>query len=182
MQDIFYQNINLWITFRNFNVEEPNMSRIEEQLTRMDIKLPTPLVLLSENRTSAIQVGKILYLSGHGAALLDDETVKRRGKVDLDITEAEAYATARALAIKMISTIKHHIGDLDRVEQVVKILGMINAHPDFERQNKVLNGASDLFFEVFGSKIGCHARSSVGVDSLVDRQPVEIEGTFLIRD
>ena len=82
----------------------------------------------------------------------------------------------------MIATVKHHVGDLDRVERVVKILGMINAHPDFERQNRVLNGASDLFYEVFGPDIGCHARSSVGVDGLVDRQPVEIEGTFLIRD
>jgi enamine deaminase RidA (YjgF/YER057c/UK114 family) len=158
------------------------MGRIETQLAKMGIDLPAPLVLPSENRTSGVQVGNLLYLSGHGAALLEDDTVKRRGKVDIDITEAEAYATARALAIKMIATLKHHVGDLDRVARVVKILGMINAHPDFERQNKVLNGASDLFFEVFGPEIGCHARSSVGVDGLVDRQPVEIEGTFLILD
>jgi enamine deaminase RidA (YjgF/YER057c/UK114 family) len=158
------------------------MGRIETQLAKMGITLPAPLVLPSANRTSGVQVGNLLYLSGHGAALLEDDTVKRRGKVDIDITEAEAYATARALAIKMIATLKHHVGDLDRVARVVKILGMINAHPDFERQNKVLNGASDLFFEVFGPEIGCHARSSVGVDGLVDRQPVEIEGTFLILD
>jgi enamine deaminase RidA (YjgF/YER057c/UK114 family) len=158
------------------------MGRIETQLAKMGIALPAPLVLPSANRTSGVQVGNLLYLSGHGAALLEDDTVKRRGKVDIDITEAEAYATARALAIKMIATLKHHVGDLDRVARVVKILGMINAHPDFERQNKVLNGASDLFFEVFGPEIGCHARSSVGVDGLVDRQPVEIEGTFLILD
>ena len=124
----------------------------------------------------------MLYVSGHGAALLEDDTVSRRGKVDLDITEEQAYVAARALAIKMIATVKHHIEDLDRVERVVKILGMINAHLDFERQNRVLNGASDLFFEVFGPEIGCHARSSVRVAGLVDRQPVEIEGTFLIRD
>lgn len=156
------------------------MGRIETRLQELGIVLPEPLVLPSANRTSAVQVGNMLYLSGHGAALLEDESVKRRGKVDLDITEEEATATARSLAIKMIATLKHHILDLDRVERVVKILGMINAHPDFERQNKVLNGASDLFFEVFGPEIGCHARSSVGVDGLVDRQPVEIEGTFLI--
>jgi len=57
---------------------------------------------------------------------------------------------------------------------------MINSHPDFERHNVVLNGASDLFFEVFGPKIGQHARSSIGVDGLVDRQPIEIEGIFQI--
>jgi hypothetical protein len=123
----------------------------------------------------------MLYVSGHGAALLEDETVKRHGKVDLEITEAEAQETARALAIKMIATLKHHVGDLDRIEKVVKVLGMINSHPDFERPNAVLNGASDLFYDVFGPEIGQHARSSVGVETLVDRQPVEIEGTFLIR-
>ncbi len=157
------------------------MSRIETRLAELGIVLPPPLVLPSENRTSAVQIGEMLYVSGHGAALLDDDSVRRRGKVDLDITEAEAQATARALAIKMIATVKHHVGDLDRVARVVKILGMINAHPDYERQNRVLNGASDLFFQVFGPEIGCHARSSVGVAGLVDRQPVEIEGIFHIR-
>lgn len=156
------------------------MGRIETRLQDLGITLPKPLVLPSPNRTAAVQIGDMLYVSGHGAALLEDETVERRGKVDIDLSEAQAYATARAVAIKMIATIKHEVGELDRVRRVVKIVGMINAHPDFERQNRVLNGASDLFFEVFGPEIGCHARSSVGVDGLVDRQPVEIEGIFLI--
>lgn len=154
------------------------MGTIEQRLTQMAITLPPPLVLPSPNRTSAVLIGEMLYVSGHGAQLLDDDSVARRGKVDLDITEDQAMETARALAIKMIATVKHHIGDLGRVRRVVKILGMINAHPDFERQNVVLNGASDLFYEVFGPEIGCHARSSVGVDGLVGRQPVEIEGIF----
>ena len=158
------------------------MGRVETRLHELGIELPAPLVLPSANRTAAVQVGAMLYLSGHGAALLEDEGVRRHGKVDLDISEEEAYATARAVAIKMLATIKHHVGDLDRVARVVKIVGMINAHPDFERQNRVLNGASDLFFEVFGPELGCHARSSVGVDGLVDRQPVEIEGIFLIQE
>jgi len=148
----------------------------------MGLILPDPLVLPSPNRTSAVQVGNMLYVSGHGAALLEDDTVKRRGKVDVDISEDEAYATSRALALKMIATVKHHVGDLDRVAKVVKILGMINSHPDFERPNAVLNGASDLIYEAFGPEVGQHARSSVGVETLVDRQPVEIEGIFLIQD
>jgi len=156
------------------------MGKIETRLKEMGITLPPPLMLPSPNRTSGILIGEMLYVSGHGAQLLEDDTVKRRGKVDLDITQQDGYETARALAIKMIATVKYHIGDLDRVQRVVKILGMINAHPDFEHQNKVLNGASDLFYEVFGPEIGCHARSSVGVDGLVGRQPVEIEGTFHI--
>ena len=158
------------------------MSTVESRLTSMGLILPDPLVLPSPNRTSAVQVGNMLYVSGHGAALLEDDTVKRRGKVDVDISEDEAYATSRALALKMIATVKHHVGDLDRVAKVAKILGMINSHPDFERPNAVLNGASDLIYEAFGPEIGQHARSSVGVETLVDRQPVEIEGIFLIQD
>lgn len=154
------------------------MSRIENRLSELGLSLPDPLVLPSPNRTSGALIGATLYVSGHGAALLEDDSVMRRGKVGLEVSEAQAYRTARALALKMMATIKHHIGDLDRVQRVVKILGMINAHPDFERQNKVLDGASDLFYEVFGAEIGCHGRSSVGVSGLVDRQPVEIEGIF----
>lgn len=146
----------------------------------MGITLPPPLVLPSANRTSAVLVGSMLYLSGHGAALLDSDRVKRRGKVDVDVTEEEAQATARALAIKMLATVQHHVGDLDRVRKVVKITGFISTHPGYERPNQVLNGASDLFYEVFGPEIGQHARSSLGVATLVDQQPVEIEGLFLV--
>lgn len=156
------------------------MSRVEDRLAELGLVLPKPLVLPSPNRTSGVVVGNMLYLSGHGAALLEDETVVRRGKLGDEVSQAEGYQTSRALALKMMATVKHHIGDLDRVVRVVKILGMINAVPTFETHNKVLDGASDLFFEVFGADIGCHGRSSVGVGGLVANQPVEIEGTFLI--
>jgi enamine deaminase RidA (YjgF/YER057c/UK114 family) len=157
------------------------MARIETRLTQMNLILPAPLVLPSPNRTSAVLVGAMLYVSGHGAQLLDNNAgVMRRGRVGSEVSEEQAYATARALALKMIATVKHTIGNLDRVLKVVKIVGMINCDADFERQNKVLDGASDLFFEVFGPDVGRHARSSIGVASLVGRQPVEIEGIFHI--
>ena len=84
----------------------------------------------------------------------------RRGKLGADVSQEEGYRTARALALKMLATIKHHVGDLDRVERVIKVLGMINAVPEFETHNKVLDGASDLFYEVFGPDIGCHGSTS----------------------
>lgn len=157
------------------------MSAIEKRLAELGLELPAPLVLPSTNRTSGVIVGDMLYLSGHGAALLEDESVMRRGKLGAEISQEEGYRTARALALKMLATIKHHLSDLDRVDRVVKILGMINAVPDFETHNKVLDGASDLFYEVFGPNVGCHGRSSVGVGGLVANQPVEIEGVFLIK-
>ena len=156
------------------------MSEIEKRLAKMGVVLPAPLVLPSKNRTSAVQSGNLLYISGHGAALLDDSEVVKRGKVGLEVSEEEAYKTARACAIKMLATVKHHIGDLDRVTRIVQIHGMINAHPDFERHNMVLNGASDFFYEVFGENVGCHGRFSMGVGGLVARQPVEIDGIFEI--
>ncbi len=158
------------------------MSQVEVRLEELGLVLPEPLVLPSPNRTSGVQVKNMLYLSGHGAALLEDDTVMRRGKLGADVSQEEGYRTARALALKMLATIKHHVGDLDRVERVIKVLGMINAVPEFEKHNKVLDGASDLFYEVFGPDIGCHGRSSVGVGGLVANQPVEIEGIFLIRE
>jgi len=155
---------------------------VETQLEELGLVLPEPLVLPSPNRTSGVLVKNMLYLSGHGAALLEDDTVMRHGKLGAEVSQEEGYRTARALALKMLATIKHHVGDLDRVQRVIKVLGMINAVPEFETHNKVLDGASDLFFEVFGPEIGCHGRSSVGVSGLVANQPVEIEGMFLIRD
>jgi enamine deaminase RidA (YjgF/YER057c/UK114 family) len=156
------------------------MSGIEARLSELRILLPPPLVMPGANRVSAVEIDGLLYVSGHGAALLDDDSVRRRGKVDTEVSEAEAYAIARSLAIKMLATVKSHAGSLDAVRRVVKIVGFVNCHADYERANKVINGASDLFYEVFGPHIGRHARSSIGVASLVDRQPVEIEGVFHI--
>ncbi len=156
------------------------ISIIESRLDGLGIVLPPPLVLPSANRTSAVMIGDMVYVSGHGAQLLDDDTLARRGKVGREVSEEQAYAVARALAIKMIATLKHRLSDLDRVLQVVKITGFVNATPQFERHNMVVNGASDLLFEVFGPEAGCHARSSVGVVGLVGDQPVEIEGVFYV--
>ena len=152
--------------------------RVEARLRELGIVLPAPLVLPSKNRTAAVRVHDMLYVSGHGAQLLEDPSLPLRGKVGREITEAQALPVARALAIKMLATVKAQIEDLDRVRRVVKIVGLVNAVPEFERPNMVINGASDLFFEVFGPEIGCHARSTMCVAGLVGDQPVEIEGIF----
>jgi enamine deaminase RidA (YjgF/YER057c/UK114 family) len=151
---------------------------VEARLAALGLSLPAPLVLPSKNRTSAVLIGEMLYVSGHGAQLLEDESLKLRGRVGRELTEEDGYAVARALALKMLASLKHHLGELDRVRRVVKLVGMVNSVPEFERHNVVINGASDLLFEVFGPEIGCHARSSLGVAGLVGNQPVEIEGVF----
>lgn len=156
------------------------MNVIDKKLKALGLVLPAPLELPGKNRTSAVAVGNLLFLSGHGSDLLEDGGVKKRGKVGLDLSQAEGYQTARAVGLKMLATLRFHLKDLDRIRRVVKITGMINAAPEFESHNKVLNGASDLLFEVFGPEIGRHARSSVGVSGLVANQAVEIEGIFEI--
>lgn len=154
------------------------MGQIDKKIAELGIILPEPLVLPGANRTSAVLIGNVLYLSGHGAALLTDQHLIRRGRLGRELTVEQGCAVAQALAIKMLATLKHHLGDLDRVLRVAKITGMVNSVPEFEQHNLVINGASDVFFEVFGPQIGCHARSSLGVVGLVANQPVEIEGIF----
>lgn len=156
------------------------MGNIGSRLAQLGLSLPAPLVLPGRNRTSAVRVGALLFVSGHGAQLLEAEDVVKRGKLGRDLTVEQGYAVARALALKVMATLQHHIGDLDRVRRVVKLVGMVNAVPEFEKHNLVVNGASDLFFEVFGEEVGCHARSSLGVSGLVGDQPVEIEGVFAV--
>lgn len=156
--------------------------RVAARLAELGLVLPAPLVLPSPNRASAVRIGDLLYVSGHGAALLDEEAgVARRGRVPDEVSEAEAYLTARALGLKLVATIAHHAGDLDRVVQIVKLVGMVNADADFERHNRVIDGASDLLFAVFGAEAGRHARSTMGVAGLVARQPVEIEAVVALR-
>ena len=156
------------------------MGKIADRLARMGLVLPPPLVLPGKNRTSAVRVDGLLFVSGHGAQLLEADTVAKRGKLGRELTVEQGYATARALELKMMATLQHHLGDLDRVRRVVKLVAMVNAVPEFEKHNLVANGASDLFFEIFGEEIGCHARSSLGVSGLVGDQPVEVEGVFAV--
>jgi enamine deaminase RidA (YjgF/YER057c/UK114 family) len=150
--------------------------RIEEKLTKRGITLPPPFQYPSPNRTGCVQVGTLLFVSGHPPA--DLPGVKTRGKVGLDLSEEEGYRAARAVALNILSSIKKHVGDLDRVKRVVKLLGMVNTAPGFERQFAVIDGASDLFLELWGPEFGRHARAAVGMFELPRQIPVEIEGIF----
>ncbi|MEM7695404.1 MAG: RidA family protein [Pseudomonadota bacterium] len=145
-------------------------------------RLPAPLVMPAANRRPFFCAGEVLTLSGHGSALLDEAVGPARiGKVPSEVSVEDAIRVAEATALKMLATVEAAIGDLERVRQVLKITGFINADPDFEAPNAVLNGASDLFVLAFGAERGCHCRSAIGAGALVARQSVEIEGSFLVR-
>ncbi len=120
--------------------------------------------------------GKYLYLSGHGPVRTDKSLIIGRIGEDMDI-EAGKKA-AEQVGLTMLSTIKTNLGSLSKVKRVIKVLGMVNATPDFERHPYVINGCSELFAKVWGEENGIGVRSAVGMGTLPDNIPVEIEGLF----
>jgi enamine deaminase RidA (YjgF/YER057c/UK114 family) len=132
------------------------------------------------NYVTAVQMGNTLYVSGTGPRAADGSLIT--GKVGADLTEEEGYQAARAAGLRILATVRKKLGSLDRVERLVKVLGMVNATPDFGEQPKIINGFSDLMVEVFGPDAGKGARSAVGMGSLPFNIPVEIEAIFEIRE
>jgi enamine deaminase RidA (YjgF/YER057c/UK114 family) len=154
------------------------MGTIEAKLNAMGFQLPPPFTFPKNNRTGCTQTGNLLLLSGHGLELPKLPNVRQTGKFGVDITVEEGHDTARAVALTMLATIKAHCGDLDRVKRVLRLFGMCNCTPDFVQHPLVIDGASDLFFALWGPEFGKHARTAVGQVSLPRGIAVEINGEF----
>lgn len=147
-----------------------------DRLSALGLTLPPPPSPIATYVPYVIE-GDMLYLSGQGPKLADG-TLKT-GKVGAEIGIEQAYEDARLTGLNLLSIIHAATGDLSRVRRVVKLLGMVNATPDFTAHPKVINGCSDLLIEVFGER-GRHARSAVGFGSLPDNITVEIEAIVAI--
>ncbi len=145
----------------------------EAKLKERNITLPAPATPVA-NYVGAVRVGNLLFVSGHGP-LRPDGKPSAHGKVGKDLTVEQGYQVAREVGLSLLATAKKHLGSLDKVKRVVKVLGMVNSAPGFGDQPKVINGFSDLMVEVFGEGIGKHARSAVGMAELPMGIPVEIE-------
>ena len=139
----------------------------EKRLKELGIQLG-PVTPPVANYVNAVRTGNLLYLAGKGPA------GGVTGIVGKDMTAEQAYGHARTTGLNLMAVMKHELGSLDRVKRIVKVLGMVNAVPGFGQQPKVINGCSDLFVEVLG-EAGKHARSAVGMGSLPNNIPVEIE-------
>ena len=124
---------------------------------------------------NAVRVGDMLYVSGTGPG---KGVVGRLGQ-DYDV--AQGKAAARQVGLQILAVVKAELGSLDKVERLVKTLGMVHATPDFKQHPQVINGFSDLMVEVFGEAAGKSARSAVGMSSLPGGIPVEIECIFQVR-
>ncbi len=145
---------------------------IAARLTELGIELPPP-PKPAGNYVPGVQVGNLLFMSGCGPRNPDGSSIT--GKVGADLTTQEGYAAARLVGLNMLANIKAVVGDLDKVKRVVKVLGMVNATPDFTEHPKVINGYSDLMVEVFGEDAGRAGRSAVGMGSLPFQIAVEVE-------
>ncbi len=147
----------------------------EQNFANLGLKLPPAPKPLGVYKPCLV-IDKMLYVSGHGTVKDDRSLIIGRIGLDLDIEQGKLAAQQVGLAI--LATIKTHIGSLDKVKRVIKVLGMVNCIPEFERHPYVINGCSELFAKVWGEENGIGVRSAVGFGSLPDNIPVEIEALF----
>jgi enamine deaminase RidA (YjgF/YER057c/UK114 family) len=144
----------------------------DARLTELDITLPPPATPMA-NYVGAVRVGQLLFVAGHGPIRRDGKMAT--GKLGRDLTTEQGYQVARDVGVNLLATVRAHLGSLDRVKRIVKVLGMVRSAEGFGDQPTVINGFSDLMVEVFGDAIGKHARSAVGMAELPVGIPVEIE-------
>lgn len=147
----------------------------EAAFTQLGLSLPPAPQPLGVYKPYLID-GKYLYVSGHGTVKDDKSLIIGRIGEDMDIDEGKL--AARQVGLAILSTIRTNLGSLDRVKRVIKVLGMVNCTPDFKRHPYVINGCSELFAAVWGEENGIGVRSAVGMGSLPDNIPVEIEALF----
>lgn len=151
---------------------------IEKRLAAMGLVLPPPV-----QPPPGIQLpfafvrvrGNRAYIAGHAPQNPDGSIAGPLGKVEAEVSAAEAYNSARLTALSMLGSLKRELGDLDRVTTWLRVFGMVNSSPGFHFQPQVINGFSDLILELYGPERGKHARSAVGMAELPFRIPVEIE-------
>jgi len=143
----------------------------EAKLRDLGIKLSSPPAPVA-NYVNAVRTGNLIFMAGKGPRQSNGENITGKLGADLDIKQG--YEAARITAINQLSVLKAELGNLNKVKRIVKVLGMVNATPEFTDHPKVINGYSDLMVEVFGEK-GKHARAAIGMGSLPGNIAVEIE-------
>ena len=145
---------------------------IESKLKELGLSLPNPPKPIGAYLPAQL-TGNLLYLSGT-TCYLENGQLLFTGRVGKELTVDQGYQAARQTMLNLLSVIKDELGDLDRVERVIKLNGYVNSTPDFDQQPAVINGASELLEKIFGPR-GKHARTSIGVSDLPGHIPVEIE-------
>jgi enamine deaminase RidA (YjgF/YER057c/UK114 family) len=157
---------------------------VETKLKALGLTLPEPLKAPPGMRLPFASVrvrGNRAYIAGHGPQNPDGSIAQPLGKVGADLSLEEGYQAARLTALSILGSLKRSLDDLDRVVAWLRVFGMVNSAPGFKQQPTVINGFSDLILELYGSEVGQHARSAVGMAELPTGIPVEIEAEVEIR-
>jgi enamine deaminase RidA (YjgF/YER057c/UK114 family) len=160
------------------------MSHIEQKLQALGLVLPPPLPMppgVTLPFPWVRIVGPRVIVSGHGPQHPDGSLATPLGKVGRELTLEQGYAAARLTALAILANLQRALGDLDRITAWVRVFGMVNAAPGFNRMPAVINGFSDLILELYGPEAGAHGRSAVGLAELPFDIPVEIEAEVEIR-
>jgi enamine deaminase RidA (YjgF/YER057c/UK114 family) len=161
------------------------MSRIAARLRELGLEVAAPMVLPAGATLPFPWVrvhGHRAFVSGHGPLNADGTLAQPLGKVGAEVTPEQARHAARLTALAILGSLQRELGDLDRVSAWLKIFGMVNAAPGFDRMPMVINGFTELIVDVYGAERGSHARSAVGMAELPFGIPVEIEAEVAIDD
>ena len=151
------------------------MNTADERFNKLGLTLPPAPKPMGVYKPF-LQVGNLVYVSGHGTVREDGTLIK--GRIGQDLTEDAGKSAAQQVGLAILATLKANLGSLDRIKRVIKVLGMVNCVPEFEKQPFIINGCSELFAKVWGEENGIGVRSAVGMGSLPDNIPVEIEAMF----
>jgi enamine deaminase RidA (YjgF/YER057c/UK114 family) len=152
--------------------------KIEARLQELGLVLPETMKAPAGVKLPFANVrvrGNRAYIAGHGPLMPDGSLARPLGKVGAEVSEQEAYQSSRLVTLAILASLKRELGDLDRVTAWLRVFGMVNTAPGFNRQPAVINGFSDLILELYGPEAGQHARSAVGLAALPFDIPVEIE-------
>lgn len=150
----------------------------DARLAELNIELPPAPKPVGVYKPALI-VGDMCYLSGHGPLQSDGSLIK--GRVGDDMDEQAGYDAARQTGLAMLATLQSHLGGLDKIERLVKVLGLVRCTPEFDQQPAVINGCSELFRDIFGEDAGVACRSAVGTNALPGGIAVEIEAIFQLK-
>jgi enamine deaminase RidA (YjgF/YER057c/UK114 family) len=147
----------------------------DERFEKLGLALPPAPKPLGVYKPFLIS-GNYVFVSGHGTVKEDGTLII--GRIGKDLTMEEGKAAARQVGLAILATLRQNLGSLNKINRVIKVLGMVNCVPEFERHPFVINGCSELFASVWGEDKGVGVRSAVGMGSLPDNIPVEIEAMF----
>ncbi|MEO5602618.1 MAG: RidA family protein [Cyclobacteriaceae bacterium] len=152
-----------------------NTTTADQRFEKLGLTLPPAPKPIGVYKPFLI-VNNLVYVSGHGTIKSDGSLII--GRIGKDFSMEEGKAAAQQVGLAILATLHKNLGSFDKIKRVIKVLGMVNCTPDFERHPFVMNGCSELFAKVWGDDNGVGVRSAVGMGSLPDNIPVEIEAIF----